>query len=976
MSQFITRLPRALGLSTAIGLIVSACATPVLAQTWIGAVSNNWLDSQNWTTGTLPSNLNTFVTGPVVNMPTIDGGTASTGLLFVGYDAATGGASLTLDNAAALTSANAIIGDSTNGSPALTQYQRGIVTLKNGSSWNAGGLTVGFYGDGVIDILSGSKVTADSITLGTQRGPTAPEYASGTLTISGANSNMTVTGSAHFGDNGSGTALIENRGTLVTGSGALGVNAESVGKVTVTGAGSSWTTAGNSTFNIGNRGTGTLEILSGASFSSGAGTINVGTAATGQGTVTVDGPDSSLKGGAVYLGNTGSGTATFKAGAEGDLSSFFVGVYAGGIGNLNVTGSGTHVKSTASSIAGFLGTGTVTISDGGVFEAPLLQLGSQATGQGTLNIGSAATDAATGAGILDVGTLSFGLGSGTLVFNHTSANLDFDPILTQANGANGPRTIRHLAGVTNLSADSLGFNGNTYIDGGTINVIGALGGVINVNSGGTIGGHGTIGTTKINSGGVLAPEGTLTVNGNLTLHSASTYRVDAGISGNDQVTVTGTANLGGTVKVSPTGLNGWTDSRRILAANALTGTFANISSNSAFIDAKLNYTNVDEVWIDLQRNGVKFDDVANTGNQTGVGKVLTNLPMDNPLVVALSSLNAEEARDAMDQLAGDTLPTVSAVGTQVAGQVQGVAMNRIRQSFSALGSGNNSVSSYWPGGYDGGEPLQSTAWIQGLGEYTHVRPSAAASGLDALTGGVLTGADILLDDWRVGAIAGYTQTGFTSIGNSTTGNVQNLHAGVYAGAELDAWRLQFNALQTWHGISSNRNVSFGGLNETLTANYGAQTSLVYGEVGYAFDLDNVALEPFASASYAVTNTDAFSETGGLSALSSAATRNDAITTVIGLRSSTSIALDDKLVTLSGMVGWQHQSGKAPSNQVTLAGSTPFTVTGADSADNAFVYEAGLNLDISERFNADLVYGGRLSQSDLSHSIKAILAASF
>ena len=77
-----------------------------------------------------------------------------------------------------------------------------------------------------------------------------------------------------------------------------------------------------------------------------------------------------------------------------------------------------------------------------------------------------------------------------------------------------------------------------------------------------------------------------------------------------------------------------------------------------------------------------------------------------------------------------------------------------------------------------------------------------------------------------------------------------------------------------------------------------------------------------------------------------------------------------------MLGWQHQNGTAPSSQMTLAGSGPFTVSGASFAGNALAYEAGLNIDVNAGLNIDVVYSGQVSAGDFAQSIKGIVGGRF
>lgn len=947
-------------------------------------MSVDWFDPFNWAGDIAPAAGNSaIITGPAVHVPTIDGGTVALSVLYVGYPTDLGGVSLSLTNGASLTVSSANIGENSNNNHGnLLELQSGTVLLSGGSTWVNDFLTIGAFGTGVVNVTGGSTVTASaSLTLGNHHNDVTGRSGNGTLTISGAGSEVISTGSTIVGggdalDGGHGTINVLNGGTLTTNGGTLGHAPLSSGTVTVDGAGSRWDVK-TSTLTIGQGGTGSATISNGGVVSTtafgGPGRVDLAKTAGSSGSLTVTGTGSSFTAGNIWAGEASSATVEVKAGAALNAAYLLLGSGATGSATATVSGAGTVVETSTYTVVGYAGQGTLTLSDAATLRGPVM-VGNLAGSQGTLNIGAAAADAAVTPGVIDTATVQFGNASpGTVVFNHTASGYDFAPAFA------GAGTVRHVAGTTNLTGNSSAFAGNTVVDSGILRVLNGLGGGLTVNSGGTIAGSGSLGATQINSGGAIAPGGTLAVNGNLGFAAGSSYLVEVNNGTSSQISATGAVSVGGgAVTVTPTSMLSRNEAYRILSGATLAGTFDSLSSTSAFVDVSLDYSTANEVWLALARNDVSFEQVANTGNQTGVGKVITNLPPNNPLVLAMTGLSAEEARDAMDQMSGDIHSTVGGTGMAVAGQVQGVVMNRIRQSFNTIGGGAGNVLSYLPGGngYGVEAGLPVTFWLQGLGEYNHVRPTATAGGLDAGTGGLLGGLDVLVDDWRVGVTAGYTRTGFNAIGRVASGSVDNLHAGLYAGAELDALRLQFNALQTWHGISSQRDVVFGGFTDTLNAEYGSRTSLLYGEAGYAFDLGRAEIEPFGSLTYAITHTDAYTETGGAAALSSSASRNDAIATVIGVRSNTSFAIEDKLVTVSGMLGWQHQAGDAPVSQFSLAGSQPFTVTGASATSDALVFEAGINLDVSEQLNLDLIYSGRLSAGDESHSIKGVIAATF
>jgi len=934
-------------------------------------------DGNNWVGGVAPLPGATIViTGPAVQMPTIDGDTVTANILYVGHDATDGGAELDLINGASLTTSSASIGEASNNNAGnLLEEDEGLVALSGASDWTTDWLNIGAYGDGTVVVSDGSTLTATtSLQLGTHYNATTLNQGIGTLEIFGAGSNVTSQGTTVIGASGIGGIGVMDEASLVTGATTLGQNFDGYGVLNITGEGSRWdVTSGTTT--IGGNGLGGVLISDGATASTvamgGAGRINIGQSLDGQGVLYVTGAGSQIDAGQIWAGQAGLGGVQIDDGGVVNATHLLLGTTADGMGLATIDDTGSVFEASTYAMIGYLGYGEAVVRNGGTLRGPIhIAYG---TGSfGVLTVGGLSTPEAPG--VIDAPSITFGDGDGLLGFNHTATDLDFAPDLVGDGG------LFQLAGTTTLSGDGSLFTGETVVQGGALRVMQTLGGTVDVFGGGTLGGSGTVGTTVVDDLGNVAPDGVLTVNGDLTFEDGSFYLVDAVPGANDSIAVTGTVTLnGGTVQhqVAADTFD-WQQSVRILSSDTgLSGTFADVTTALAFLDPTLDYGTPNEVWLTLSRNDVAFQDVGNTGNQGQVGRALSGLPATNPLVQAMLALTPEQARDALNQLAGDTHGTLQDANMALAQQVQNFAAVRVRQTFAAL-SQANPVSSYASRGVvEAEESWPVGVWLQGLGDYVRVEPNGGAGGLSAGAAGLLGGADVLLpSNWRLGVLAGYTGSGFAAIDRPATGTAQNLHAGIYASAALDALRLQGNAMLTWHGLSTQRDVSFGGLANTLTASYGARTAQVFGEAGYVFDMGSFDLEPFGSVSYALTNTDGFTETGGPAALSSGASTNGTTTTVLGGRIETPFAVNDMLVTARGMLGWQHRNGTAPSSQMTLAGSAPFTVSGASFSGDALVYEAGLNIDVNAGLNIDLVYGGQVSAGDFAQSIKGIVGARF
>ena len=226
---------------------------------------------------------------------------------------------------------------------------------------------------------------------------------------------------------------IQTGGTLTNFGGFVGNLPGSQGTVTVSGAGSSWTNIGNVV--VGGLGTGTLTIQDGGTVNSGGGG-SVGLAAGSNGTVTVTGPGSIWNngtGGGLNIGSFGTGTLTIANGGMVINSTAFtanIGNGAGSQGTVTVTGAGSTWSNSSGVNIGNLGTGTLTIADGGVVTGRMSVIASECRCDWHTEHRRGRGSPAAAPGTLTAPSLAFGAGTGTLNFNHTSATYVFAPAIS------------------------------------------------------------------------------------------------------------------------------------------------------------------------------------------------------------------------------------------------------------------------------------------------------------------------------------------------------------------------------------------------------------------------------------------------------------------------------------------------------------------------------------------------------------------
>lgn len=676
------------------------------------------------------------------------------------------------------------------------------------------------------------------------------------------------------------------------------------------------------------------------------------------------------------------------------------------------------------------GYGTLTIADGGTVTTPTVTIADQSGSNGTLNIGAAAGQTAVAAGTLNTTSVSFGNGIGTLVFNHTNADYDFTAAISsqQANNA----IIQQFAGVTTLSGDSSGFKGETWVLGGTLNVTGTLGGTLTVGDAATLSGTGTVGTTSIFSGGTLSPGGAgalgnLTVNGDLTFASGSTYAVDLrgsentsvrSILNNDLTTVTGNVTInGGTVSVtaldnSTSYLTGHTYTI-INADGALSGTFTNAVSHSAFLTTTTSY-DANHAYLTIavadndssggdgssggSSNGSSggsavFTPVAQNSNQLAVARSLDSLSQSGTSLQLYNSmllLSADQARMTYQQLSGDVFATAQSAFVQTSQAVNNTLNTRMRSVTASV-----AAPSIAPLGYAEDETTKKpkddrfaayekkeqtfdtqrfSAWATGFGSWGKVDGTGGGLDTNIGNGGVLFGADgLVTDSWRLGAMGGYSHSSFDTA--SSDGSSDNYHVGVYGTGQWGAIAVRSGVNYTWSNIDTTRQIT--ALGQTLKGSYNAGGINAFSEVGYSIKTAVADFEPFAGVSYSHIKTDGFSESGGSAALTvDGQTMNTTFTTV-GLRTSKNFDLLGTAAVARGTAGWVHAFGDVdPTSTSRFATGDSFNVSGTPIDRDAALLEAGVDFNITPVSTFSVTYTGQVGKNAYENGASAKLRVQF
>ncbi|MEN6335584.1 MAG: autotransporter domain-containing protein, partial [Phycisphaerales bacterium] len=426
--------------------------------------------------------------------------------------------------------------------------------------------------------------------------------------------------------------------------------------------------------------------------------------------------------------------------------------------------------------------------------------------------------------------------------------------------------------------------GPIAVNGGTLAIAGNVGDAVNVGTLGTLKGGGEVGSVTNN--GRVAPGnsiGTLTVNGDYTHAADAVYEVEVNPEGeSDKIEVSGAATiLGGTVEVLAEAgtYQPNTDYSILTAEGGVTGTFDDVTSNLAFLDPTLSYTE-DEVTLSLERNQTAFVDVAQTYNQRAVAATVDEASEtasgDAVAVIdGLTTLTAADARLALDEMGGASytaFPMVDVERThrRLRTLVYGSGMASASQSATA---GGNSAVQLSAANGDIASGVSTPAsnrqnlgpwglWISGQGLFGKRDGDDIASRFEHDTGGVAVGVDrALSDDVRAGVSLGYSQTSIDFCRLDDEGQVDTYYAAVYGGRHVGRSTLDGAIYYGYNEYEMTRKVDFGAIDREAEGDYKGSDWAGYLEGSYELAAKSCEIRPTASLFALHNHQEDFTEEG-------------------------------------------------------------------------------------------------------------------
>ncbi len=725
---------------------------------------------------------------------------------------------------------------------------------------------------------------------------------------------------------------------------------------------------------------------------------------TGAGATSKLGGIISESGGSYGLDTTGTGTLILSG-----ANTFSGGVYVGndstiraennaalGTGKLTVSGALTLDLASGVNLGNhiYLGNNFTTNVDSGVAtlsgtidEAAPSHL--TKTGAGTLVLGG--FNSYTGGTTVSQGTLQgdtnslYGniLNNGTVVFNQTW-NDHYDGNIT------GSGDLTKTGSGTLIFNGTDSYAGTTTINMGELQVRGSLTSDVQISSFlATLSGSGSVGS--VTNDGYVSPGnsgiGNLTVNGDFTQQPGGKTEIEINTAGNtpgvnnDHLSVSGQANLGGTLDVLAVGggtFNTTTHYTILNATGGVFGQYAQVNDNLSMFGVAVTY-DANDVTIQLQQTS-SLHQIAATSNQFAVGSALDSIALSSSggLFSMINTLGAETAaqqRTSLNQLSGELFGNTQTIGLQVGDQFQQRITSRLINNGKFLAgqpddtSSSNTESSNTD--VRGQSPSQSTnGWVQGYGVGGNLRSDGSGAGVSYSQGGAVYGMDWGADETGVIGIAGGNSYVGYHDGFSAGGTLTSYQVGLYALKQNDAAYVLGSTNYGYDTFGSNRNVDVGGFNQTLRGNYAGHQLGAYAESGLKLHARWVHLQPLVGLQYLYLAQQGFDESGGSAALDVSASQANSLRANLGGR-----IVVDQLVGPMGALWTPYWQGRWVSElldndrivNASFSGAPiggAFTTHGTRLGQNYFILSKGLQVQLNNQWslyaNLDLMTGGRIT----------------
>jgi outer membrane autotransporter protein len=562
------------------------------------------------------------------------------------------------------------------------------------------------------------------------------------------------------------------------------------------------------------------------------------------------------------------------------------------------------------------------------------------------------------------------------------------------------------------------YTGPTFV-GGRLDVAGSITSNVTVMAGAELGVTGFITGNVVNHGRLLRGNGIGLINvaGSVSFEPGSLFTVKTDARGNsDRLMLSGAgaqATLrGGTVDVRTENYNYRRETRYniVTAEGGVSGQFAGVTSNLAFLSPRLSYDS-NNVYLALQRNDVSYASVAQNAGQSSVSRLLAHMAEspDSYLVNAIASLDglsAPQARAAFDSIGAAGMAAMPQMGTfnqrsvhqnlvarlgiaeggDTLAPATGVAGRAVQVAFDDRIKSDAPLiyaQAATPGSGQGlrAGPANDAGngfWLRGYGGTGRIDGDASTPGAKYHFGGTLLGYDRRISDGAtLGAFGGYAEPRYEQELAASSARGKSYQLGGYGRVRSGAWHVDGVASYARNNTDTSRVVTVGALSRAAAGSFNGDTVAVHLETGYTIKTGGFDLQPLAALSWVRQTQNAYSETGaGAFNLLLPNQRQESLRSSLGLRSVHPFQAGATQAVFEARAAWSHEFKNTRDINARLAGDPAagvFTISGPSLPRDSAVVGVGIAAQASRnlRLYADVngEFNGRERAGTLSVGLR-------
>ncbi|WP_310620637.1 autotransporter outer membrane beta-barrel domain-containing protein [Flexibacterium corallicola] len=701
------------------------------------------------------------------------------------------------------------------------------------------------------------------------------------------------------------------------------------------------------------------------------------------------------------VGQAGNGTLNLSGGGGVETTTLIAAGGASSLGTVSIDGTDSKLTVSSGLQIGRSGNGILSLTNSGSLQIPSLEIAVNAGSVGAMNIGGDATSSAIAPGIInDDATVSFGQGTGEIVFNHTinDAGISF------ANDVAGTGTILAIQGTTTLSGTigpevTLALQSPAdAIDGDEVRiyVTGTFkGGVMlfeDVIDSTFLGGTGTVGSVVISSSGTIAPTmpdgtyGALTISNGASFNNLY-YEVQLDSSGGSDTLHFESGEVifkdGIFLTINPRGDSAaypLTVQYPIMTSNTPDlsgGSLADLQVNSDLLTQVVFSTNA--MTVSVSNESVPVTSVARTHNQRAVATAIDELRVQAQEQFVGRDLDTTERLDIYSPLYTNLLLlslneipfAFEQMGAEIYGSMSTALLNDthyLREAVYDQMTTNTQGPMVWAQGYG--------AWGRWSGDGNAAEMTRDLGGFFVGLEGPVAGE--LDEALRVGFVAGYGHANYDVHHRSSSGYSNLVHLGAYGTWQRQETHLLLGAAYAASFNDVDRTVRFGDIYEDPSSNYLTNLIQLFAVGRYDWDTSLATLSPILGLAFVSQSAPTVNEKGGITALRVRSDTSSLFYTTLGAEISKDWLVAGRNVETRLSTAWQHVAGNTNSStDILMQGTNQYQqLFGVSSQRDQLLVDATVQADLSSRASLSLSYAGQYGSDTYDNAFQGQVKLQF